>query len=376
MLWKYAPFVLALSALLSFSACGSEDSDLSDGDGDSVESAELEESAEIDGDVDDEALPEGDIEAEAVDGDGEYDAEAIELESDGEQESAELPDPETVELRGECPQAERYGFFEIQNGIEFGSISGKVAAGVVPQAVQDEILSEGYCRLFKKRNLFCDPPCDSEHTCETGNQCIIFPRNQDAGTVTIEGLPLVVNMSALPPGNNYAFNDVDNPPIEAGKTIRLSSTDGYAGSMLMHGVGVDELEVPEEIWLMDRDSDLEISWDAPSGAVRSKVLAIMSVDQHGSSPVTLRCELDDTGSAQIPAAIINALLDSGISGYPNGRLVRRTADSMSIEAGGCVELLVTSPREVTVRVKGFVPCDKPEDCPEDQTCNMISHLCE
>jgi hypothetical protein len=101
----------------------------------------------------------------------------------------------------------------------------------------------------------------------------------------------------------------------------------------------------------------------------------LSIDQHGLSPLSLRCLFPDTGEATIPADVIDGLIGAGVTGFPFGRLVRMTADSVQTEVG-CVELRVGSPVAADVSVAGYVPCDDETDCPIDLDCNLQLQRCE
>jgi hypothetical protein len=109
--------------------------------------------------------------------------------------------------------------------------------------------------------------------------------------------------------------------------------------------------------------------------VETRVLIEMTIDQHGTSPLSLACDFPDTGSATIPASIIDQLINSGVTGFPNGRITRRTADHVDLDVG-CVDLIVGSRLSASVAVAGYTPCNGPEDCPDDETCNVPLERCE
>ena len=68
-------------------------------------------------------------------------------------------------------------------------------------------------------------------------------------------------------------------------------------------------------------------------------------------------------------------LNFGVSGFPSAVMQRRTVDSLTV-SDGCVELEVTGPRGIDVDVAGHTPCNKTEDCPPGQTCNVPIQTCE
>ena len=67
----------------------------------------------------------------------------------------------------------------------------------------------------------------------------------------------------------------------------------------------------------------------------------LNVDQHGVTPVTLVCDVPDTGSFTVPEKLTTALIGLGVSGFATANLYRRTTDAVTTPVG-CVDLLVQS----------------------------------
>ncbi|MEE9383565.1 MAG: hypothetical protein V3V08_09150 [Nannocystaceae bacterium] len=279
-------------------------------------------------------------------------------------------------LRGACPLDRRNGSFDITVLKDYSSLGGNVASGVVPGNIPSVVMEKEGCRLLHKSNPFCDPPCQGQQTCDLNGECIPYPENQDAGTVKIAGLQAQVTMSPIEPGMNYfqPISTDSHPVFLEGAKISLTSTDGYAGKMALFGVGVAALEVLDEIWTFSEGEPLAVNWTPANDPTYSRVLFDVSVDQHGSSPYRLYCDMDDTGSALVPAELIYALLQAGVSGFPNGHLTRRTVDSTQ-DAASCIELTISTPIGVAVDVLGSTPCNKDSDCPTGQICDLVTHLC-
>jgi hypothetical protein len=278
------------------------------------------------------------------------------------------------QLRGACSMETRLGGFLIEALEDYSIIDGKVADGVVPASILEEVLQEEGCRLLRKRNPVCDPPCQAGETCDFDGSCIPYPLNQDVGIVSITGLKKAVEMEPRQPGNNYFDTDLPNPVFDPGSEIELTSTEGHFGRLALYGMGVEILVIETGQWNIEEGQSLDITWEPPTAQDKSMIDLQLNIDQHGTTPVVLRCGLDDSGSASIPATLIDALLQSGVSGFPNGRLTRRTADSMQVEEG-CVELLVSSPVTPKVRVAGHIPCKSDADCPSGQTCDLATQTC-
>jgi hypothetical protein len=284
--------------------------------------------------------------------------------------------------RGPCEVATRVGRFTVEKQVDFGVVQGTVSDGVVPSAVPALVLEQGNCQLVERRNLVCLPACVGSETCGESGTCIPFPRQISVGEVAIRGLTKETLMSPQQPGNSYFAPGADNPPYQVQGEVVLSASGATdLPAFQLFGIGSEPL-AQAPVWLLEAGADLVVEWAAPTADVAATVLVELTIDQHGTSPLSLSCEFPDTGSASVPSSVIDRLLGAGISGFPNGRITRRTADHVDIHAGtdnaaaACVELAVGSPLAATVSVSGYTPCNAAGDCPEGQTCNVALQRCE
>jgi hypothetical protein len=291
-------------------------------------------------------------------------------------------DPATVELSGECGLADDHGGFYVEilysDLLNYSSVSGTVADGVVPITILEEVGVEGGCRLMRRNNPFCDPPCGAGTTCDFDGSCIPYPDNQDLGTVTVGGMDVPVVMVHVPPSFNYFETELPHPVFQPGQLIELRTWDSlHGGDFTLHGVGVEPLDLGGvDTWIIYDGLDLPITWTPPTApVVRSHVHLRLNIDQHGNTPVQMFCEFEDDGAASVPASLITQLVNFGVTGFPNATLTRRTVDSTTVE-GGCVDFQIRSPVEPSVRVDGFIPCNGDFDCPEGQTCHPVDFICE
>lgn len=284
-------------------------------------------------------------------------------------------DPATVPLRGPCLQEERIGGFLVEVQELFSIVDGKVANGVDPNTVQEVVKTEGGCTLLRTEYPSCDPLCDPGFTCAKNLGCVPYPLQQDVGTVTIEGLEKLVVMEPKPPSNSYFDTQLPQPAFLPGVALHLTSTAGWAGELELFAVGSAPMEIVNPAWVVKDGEPLSFTWDPPPEGARTLVEVRVTLDQHGNTPVSLICDLPDTGAAQIPAPLIAELLSYGISGYPNARVSRRTVDSVSIPQG-CIDFVAGAPRSPTVTVSGHYPCSKPDDCPPGLSCNLPIETCE
>jgi len=261
--------------------------------------------------------------------------------SDGDTDTdvdTDIPDHDAG-MAGPCPFEDKVGSFQVQHHVGiYSAVTGEVSDGVVPASIPQEQESEGDCVLLQRVNPVCDPPCESGTTCDFDGECIPYPSKLNAGAVVIEGLVGDVVMTPNSQ-NDYTYTDLPALPFEDGTAITLGAAGNETEAFALDGFGVEALEMTDNEWIMHTGSPLEISWTPSDG--EGRILATFNVDQHGNSPVTMFCDLDDTGTATIPATLVSLLIDYGVSGFATGDLYRRTVDSTYIEVG-CVEFEVFS----------------------------------
>ena len=276
-----------------------------------------------------------------------------------------------VTLAGECPLASRVGHFDVGHEDFYSIMAGEVAEGVIPLTVLQLVKEEGSCRLLQKVNPFCEDPCGPGELCNHDGKCIPYPENKSVGTVTIDGLLVPVSMEP-DTVNNYADISVPFPMFEPGALVTLEAQGGDLPGFVMHGYGVENLEIPDTVLIMKKGEPLPVAW-TPSEGVADIHLSI-NVDQHGNSPVTLQCDVGDSGEFAVPAPMVTALLESGVSGFASVDIYRRTVDSVQITKG-CVELNVFSRLPMKLQVEGHVPCFTTNDCPPGETCQVDINTC-
>lgn len=292
----------------------------------------------------------------------------------------EVPEPEgdpaTVELAGSCPLEARFGGFLVALFDGYSIVDGSVADGIVPVSVLEQVAASGDCRLMKRNNPHCDPPCGHGETCDFDGSCIPFPANQDLGTVTIGGLGKPVIMQPVGDGRNYFDTKLPHPVFEPGALVELRTGGGAFEPAVLHGVGVEPLVLVDTEWVLKDDEPLTFRWEPPSHEpARGHVHLRLNIDQHGVTPIQLFCELPDTGEATVAEELLAMLIQAGVTGFPNATVTRRTVDAAEV-GEGCMDLTLASPVSPSVRVDGFTPCTKDADCPQGTTCNEALQICE
>lgn len=275
-------------------------------------------------------------------------------------------------LRGPCAPQRAAGLFEVELGEMHSSVSGRVTASAPPVAMPRAEATEGPCTLLRRQNPFCDPACGSDQLCAPQGQCVAAPRGLSLGTVAVSGLKKMVAMSPLPPTNEYLDVTLPHPGYDVGAAITLASEGGALAPLRLRGVGVAPVELVSRDWTVSASRDLVVSWTR--GAQAATVQVKVDVDQHGMSPVSLACEVDDSGSLTLQASLLARLLGFGVSGFPSISVVRRTDDSVEASAG-CVGLGVFSRVGQGLKVEGHTPCDATRPCPPGKRCDLATETC-
>ena len=299
-------------------------------------------------------------------------------EPDPDDSAPTLPDdtaPDTWgldDLTGGCGYADHLGRFELAHwdGPDegFATITGAVLDGVIPVTVLNEAGTEGGCTLWQKINPFCEEPCEPDEACNHDGECVPYPVPQDVGTVVIEGLSEPLSMAPDAFGN-YWDTTLSYPVFEPGSRITATADGLFA----LRGMGVEKIGLPDEDgWFLTPGDDMQVTWTTPDTPARVEIT--FNIDQHGTSPLTMICDLPDTGSAAIPASLLDQMVNNGVSGYPSSWIRRRTADAVAIP-DGCADLLVYSHLAVDMAVDGFTPCNGDYDCPDGQHCDMERQTC-
>jgi len=272
-----------------------------------------------------------------------------------------------------CEQNSRVGHFQITHDEFYAAVSGTVAAGVIPLTILQPVKESGDCTMLRKVNPFCDPPCTGGDLCEHSGLCIPYPANQSVGTVSVTGLlkdPLEMEPNA---SNYYTDVAVPFPLFDPGAQVNVVAAGDALEGFALQAWGVPNVELPDAIWEMESGQPLTVEWDSEPGPWR--MLVSLNVDQHGNSPVTMFCEVEDTGSAVVSAELVDELLSYGISGFATADFRRHTVDSLQLGDTGCVQLSVESLMLGKLTVAGHTPCKTPMDCPDGYECSFAIETC-
>jgi hypothetical protein len=267
-----------------------------------------------------------------------------------------------------APTAERDGYT---------SLLGVVYDDVPNQDIVWELADEqGGCRLLTPHVPFCDPMCTAGYVCVDGDVCRKTPAPRSVGTVSVYGLQTAagsseLTMHPLASSNSYQLAtsvDLLYPPCAEGAEVRIETSGGDYAPFEIQSTGISPLELlGGEVVALEPGQPVTLQWTAPGPAAASRIAVEIDISRHGGTKGQVTCDVDDTGSLEIPASLITELIELGYSGFPTVIVRRKAVGSATIEPGR-VDLAVLSSVERLISIPGLVSCTDDSDCESGQRC--------
>jgi hypothetical protein len=283
-------------------------------------------------------------------------------------------------LPGACDNGTEIGFIEVSHTSQgLALVAATIEDSAYPNETLTVVETDGGCTMMRKENPFCDPTCESGFTCNLEGKCVPYPEVIEVGTIVITGTTVTHTME---PQSGYYWDGDAKPPLFAPGDAITATTSGSAKMepFQLHGEGVAAVELPGQtwdpkppLWTLVEGKPFEITW-IPSKEDEGDMYITLAVDQHGATPATLYCTVEDTGSLTIPVSMVDTLVSAGVSGFPAAYVYRRSVEHVNTPLG-CVQLEVSVQHEPFLAVEGHTPCFGDGDCPEDQHCNIPTQTC-
>ena len=259
----------------------------------------------------------------------------------------------------------------------YTAVSGKVYDGATPATVVWDSLGSGAgCELQKQHAPFCSTACVSGTVCIDGDVCAPYPTAQDLGPVLVKGLGTSdITMKAI--ANSYQLpGDVTlpYPPASEGAAFSVNVAGGAFGAFSVQSKMVVPLLASGTLTL-ESDKPLQLSWQAPGDPSLSRMQIKVDIAHHGGGTGKIECDVADTGSLEIPAALVTGLIDLGVAGFPTVTLSRIATGSTAI-APGKVTLQALSSVPLELVVPGVQSCHEDAECPAGKACRKEDLTCE
>lgn len=278
-----------------------------------------------------------------------------------------------------CAAEDAVGQFVIELASDYTRVGGQIFDGVLPTRVPRELGREQECRLVEVVPTSCSPACPvATEICDRNQSCVPLPVARDVGTVNVTGLALPLAMKANAVTHSYtnpAQPPLPHPGFAPGADLRVGSSGGDYAPFVLRGWGVSGLTLAPEPIAVSAGAPVALAWSPPSSAGPARLHVTLNINHHGSSNAWIECDFPDTGTAQIPAALVDGLMAKGRSGFPTLTASRRSATSVEIEPG-CIDLLVVSEVPSGVDVDGIISCNTSAECPDGQSCLPVERFCQ
>lgn len=282
-------------------------------------------------------------------------------------------DPEVTEgvtsVGARCDRATRLGSLSINLGKDRTIVAGAVSNGVLPSSVPEVQMASGGCELLVPRDLFCTS-CSAGEACAGDDACVPKPSKVSAGAVSIEGLLLETEVTPNGLTLDYSKTILDPyPAYDIGQALTLHASGDVTEAFEANVYGVPQLVSDLPIVAVKQGEATLLEWNAENVVPeQTSVFISFSVNVHGAVTGWIECTAPDTGSFEIPAPMVSALIDLGLSGFPRVDLERRSSATVGLEAG-CVDVYAGSKLTLEIEVDGLSSCNEDGDCPDGQTCS-------
>jgi hypothetical protein len=257
-------------------------------------------------------------------------------------------------------------------GVGYTSVVGKVFDGPTPALlVWSQAATDGPCALWKPTVPFCSQACGGNAVCVADEKCRAYPTARSVGTVTVTGMRTTAGATTFamdPIASSYQPDQtLPYPAFDEGDDIVFAASGGDFAAFSLKSKGIEALELTTGTVTLAENQPLALTWTAPGMTGISTIHVKLDISHHGGIKGMIECDADDTGSLQISASLVTALLHLGVAGFPSIAVTRQSIGSATIAAGR-VELDVSSDVEKLVQIPGLVSCNKDTDCPDGGTC--------
>src|SRR3954470_4048533 len=236
-------------------------------------------------------------------------------------------------------------------------VVGQVSDGPVPSNVVWTVAkTEGGCRLETPTVPFCAAGCGAE-VCVADDVCQGYPVAHSVGAVTLKGVKLAgggAELALKEIAHNYqpvAGTTLLYPPFGPDDDVTLHADGGDYAAFELSAKGVDPLAFTSTDFELEDGKPLVLAWKAAPDPKSSQMYVKVDISHHGGIKGIIECDVDDSGSLTISAAMISQLLGLGVAGFPSVVAMRQSTDTAQI-APGRVLLEVSARAEHYLTVKG------------------------
>ena len=211
---------------------------------------------------------------------------------------------------------------------------------------------EGDC--IAVQNLWsseCEPTCAADEYCSPDMSCEPEPTWSHAGDLVFGGLATDLTLSPND-GQDYVLSQgIPDDLFEEGSTVSVDAAGGNTPAFAAAVTAPPPLEPALPCQPVVADEDYAISW-TPGDSDNARIRAEIYFGYHAASGPMVRCEVEDSGSFEVPLSLLDDA--SSIPVYTVA-LTRFDRAVVETEGGQTVSFEAASTRS----------CSFDEDVPED-----------
>ena len=198
-----------------------------------------------------------------------------------------------------------------------------------------------YCQI-RRYVADCGAPCAWGESC-VGGVCTPEPPQRSAGTLAIEGRGTAKSVPFGPTGYTLVENDIVWP---AETVVTVSAPGGEIGgfSAVVKAVAPFAELQPTTPQLVG-GRPMRWSWSNPDPSARIRVTLVTEREHGQPPPVIVDCDIADTGTIEVPAEAVTAIVDPdnwGCGRCNSSSLRRYTHQQVEVEGLGNVEVRAAS----------------------------------
>jgi hypothetical protein len=249
----------------------------------------------------------------------------------------------------------------------YSAVLARFFDGPTPPTIPLELDTEqGDCKLLVPSNPFCETPCTPD-VCTADDVCTKYPSPVAVGSLTLEGLGETLHLEPSTSMSIYQSPSLPYPPCSDGGAITASAA-GFA--LEAECIAPLELSGADPIPVMSGEP-VHVTWVAAPAGASSRIRIGLDLAHHGGKKGEIDCEVPDTGSFDIPEALVSKLVGLGLAGYPTISVSRVSVGAD--KALSDVVLLVSESQHRAVDTgvdscQEDVECTAPKVCGPTRTC--------
>jgi hypothetical protein len=254
------------------------------------------------------------------------------------------------------------------DGAGYSTLIGRFFSALTPDPFPLKLDSEADGCQLKVPNLpFCSEPCAPD-VCTADDVCTPHPEPVSVGALSVQGLGAALSLSPATSMLVYQSPSLAYPPCEGGTKVSASA-DRF--SLEAECITPLELTGPEPLPVKSGEV-VHVTWVPAVSGATSRVRIGLDVSHHGGKKGQIDCEVPDTGSFDIPEALVTKLISLGLAGYPTINVNRV---SVGVDARNDQVSLVLSSSVTRAVDTGVKSCQDDAECDAGQECSDVG-TCE